>query len=105
MTGSQECFVRMGGVGRKAGATSFFINLAGKATVWSRFRQRARAYGVASEWRDSAKSSCTWVIGTPNHDPSGRPVLMRSILISTLSQETIRKTDTEAVPVVSGAPG
>src|ERR1041384_7039905 len=66
------------GVGRKAGATSFVINLAGEATVSSRFRQRARAYGVASEWRDSAKSSCKWVIGTPNHDPSGRPVLMRS---------------------------
>jgi hypothetical protein len=48
------------GVGRKAGATSFVINLAGEATVSSRFRQRARVYGVALEWRDSAKSSCNW---------------------------------------------
>ena len=88
-----------------AGATSFVINLAGKATVLSRFRQRATVDGVALEWRDSAKSSCTRVIGTPNHDPSGRPVLMRWILISMLNQETIRKTDSEAVPVVSGAPG
>ena len=30
---------------------------------------------------------------------------LRRILIATLSQEAIRKTDSEAVPVVSGAPG
>ena len=105
MTDSAECFVRMLGDGKKAVATSFVISLAGEATVSSHFRQRARVYGVASRWRNSAKSSCMRVIGTPNHDPSGRPVLMRWILISTLSQEAIRKADSEAVPVVSGAPG
>ncbi len=83
----------------------FCYQFGGRSNSIELLPTEGKVYGVASEWRDSAKSSCTSVIGTPNHDPSGRPVLMRWILISTLSQETIRKTDNEAVPVVSGAPG
>src|SRR5215831_3576706 len=105
MTGSPDYFVRMWEVGRKVDGTSFVTNLAGGATVLSRFRQRARVSGVASRWRDSAKFSCTWVIGTPNCDPSGRPVSMRWILISMLSQEAIRNMDIEAVAILTGALG
>ena len=104
MTANPDCFVRMWEAGRKADAMFSVISVEEGAIVSNRFPQRARACGAASLWRDSAKSSCARVLGTPNHDPRGRLALMRRILISTLNQKTIRKKDSEVVAVVTGAP-
>ena len=104
MRANPDCFARMWEAGRKADATSSVISSGEGAIVSSRYLQRARVCGVASLWRDSVKLSYTRVIGTPNHDPRDRLALMRWILISTLSLQTIRKKGSEAVGAVTGAP-
>src|SRR5262245_43127001 len=90
--------------GRKADGTSCVINSAGGVIRSSRFSQRAWVYGVASLWRDSARSSCTRVIGTPRHVPGSKPALMMSISRWKLSLRKIRSRGNKAVGVVTGVP-
>ena len=104
MTGNPECFARMWEVGRKVGATFSVIHSVEGVIVSRYFPQRTRVYGVASLWRDSAKSSCTRVLGIPNHDLRGRPALTRWILRLTISPETIRRMDSEAIAATAGVP-
>jgi hypothetical protein len=61
-------------------------------------------YGVAWLWRNSAKWSYARTHGRPSHGPSGRPVLMQSILTPTLSPEMIRKMGSEAIAAARGVP-
>lgn len=70
----------------------------------SRWPKKAGASGVVSRWRNSAKSSCIWAHGTQSHAPNGRPALMKSISISTLSSEGTRKRGSEVTAALTDVP-
>ena len=89
--------------GRKADGMSCVINSTAGVIVSGRFARRAKVYGVASQWRDSAMSSYIRMIGTQHHVPGGKRALMMSIL--RFSRKKIRSRDNRAVAVVTGAPG
>ena len=102
MTGNPDCFVHMWEAGRKADGMSCVINSTGGVIVSSRFARRAKVYGVASRWRDSAMSSYIWVIGTQRHVPGGKRALMMSIL--KFSRKKIRSRDNRATAAATSAP-
>ena len=104
MMANLDCFARMWGDESQAGCTSFAISLEEAVIVLSRWRQKARVYGVASRWRNSAKWSCAWAHGIPSRAPRDRPALMKSISMPTLSWEEIRRRGSEATAAISGAP-
>src|SRR5713226_7560625 len=91
-------------LGRKSGCICSAISLEEVAIVACRWRQEEWVAGVASPWRDSAKSSCARTHGTPSHAPRGKPALMKLISMPTLSPETTRKKGSEAVAAATGAP-
>jgi hypothetical protein len=98
------CFVPMCWAGNQAGSMCSVISLEEVAIVVCRWRWEEQVAGVASPWRDSAKSSCARTHGTPSHAPRGKPALMKLISMPTLSPETTRKKGSEAVPSARGAP-
>ena len=98
------CFVLMCWAGNQAGCICSAISLEEVAIVACRWRQEEWVAGVASPWRDSAKSSCARTHGTPSHAPRGKPALMKLISMPTLSPETTRKKGSEAVAAATGAP-
>jgi hypothetical protein len=65
MMANLDCFARMSGAESQAGCTCFAISLEEAVIVLSRGPQKARVYGVASRWRNSAKWSCAWAHGIP----------------------------------------
>jgi hypothetical protein len=87
----------------QADGRSCAISSPAVATV-SRWPQKTGASGVVSPWRNLAKLSCVWAHGRQSHDPNGRPALMKSISILTLSSEGIRKRGIEATAALSDAP-
>ena len=93
----------MSGAESQASGTSFAISSKDVATVPSRW-QKAEASGVVSRWRNSAKSSCGWAHGTLSHAPIGRPALMKSISIPTLSSEMTRTRGSEVTAAPTDAP-
>ena len=99
-----DCFVLMLGYESQAGCTFFAISLEEAVIVLSCWPQKARVYGVARRWRNSAEWSCARAHGIPSRAPRDRPALMKSISIPTLSSERIRKRGSEATAAVSGAP-
>jgi hypothetical protein len=88
----------------QADCTFCAISSTGVATVPSRWLQKVEASGVVSRWRNSAKSNYVWAQGTRSHAPVGRPALMKSISISTLSSEGTRKKGSEVTGVLTAAP-
>src|SRR5215467_1848058 len=104
MMDNLECFALMLGGENQAACVSSAISSEEVVIVSNCWPQNIAVFGVAWLWRNSVKSSCTGVIGTLNHDPRGKPALMRWILISTLSPATIRRMDSEAVAAVTGEP-
>src|SRR6516162_967789 len=99
-----DCFVLMSGDESQADCTSFAISLEEAVIVLSRWPQKARVYGVAWRWRNSAKWSCAWAHGIPSRAPHDRPALMKSISIPMLSSEEIHKRGSKATAAISGAP-
>jgi hypothetical protein len=97
-------FALMSGAESQAGGTSCAISSEEVATVPSRWPQKAEASGVVSQWRNSAKSSCGWAHGTQSHAPIGRPALMISISIPTLSSEMTRTRGSEVTAAPTDAP-
>ena len=104
MMDNPGCFALM--LGDESQADGMFSAISSEEVVIrsSRWYPRAAVFGVASPWKNSARSSCARGLGAPSHVPNGRPALMKWISISTLSPETIRKMGNEAVAAVIGAP-
>src|SRR4051794_29205871 len=96
------CFALM--LGDESQADGMFSAISSEEVVIRSSRWRAAVFGVASPWRNSARSSCARGLGAPSHVPNGRPALMKWISISTLSLETIRRMGNEVVAAVIGAP-
>jgi len=103
MMDNRGCFARMLVDESQADGMSSAISSEGVVIPSAHWYPRAVS-GVVSPWRNSNMSSCARGLGTPSHVLNGRPALMKWISISTLSQETIRKTGNEAVAAVIGAP-
>jgi hypothetical protein len=97
------CFALTCWDGNQAGSMYFAISLEEVAIVGCRWCQDEQVAGVASAWRDSAKSSCARRHGTPSHARRGKPALMKLISMPTLSPETARKKGSEAVAAATGA--
>ena len=70
----------------------------------SRWPLRAAVLGDAARSRNSAKSHSAWTHDMLSHIPGGRPALMKSISISALSPEMIRRRGSEAIGAVTDAP-
>jgi len=87
-----------------AGFGCCVISLGEVVIVSNCWRQEVEASGVASLWRNSAKSSCAQAFGTASHARRDRPALRKWISIPTLSLEIIRKTGNEATAAIIGAP-
>ena len=104
MMDNPGCFALM--LGDESQTDGMFSAISSEEVVIrsSRWHPRAAVFGVASPWKNSARSSCARGLGAPSHVPNGRPALMKWISISTLSPETIRKMGNEAVAAVIGAP-
>jgi hypothetical protein len=81
----------------------FAINSEEVVIVSSRWPHQVGVFGVAWRWRNSARSSCAPMRGTPSHAPRSRPALMKSIAIATLSPAMIRKRGSEAIAAVTSA--
>jgi hypothetical protein len=92
------------GAESQATGTSSAISLEAVVTVPSRWPPKAGVCGVTSLWRSSAKLSCVWDPGIQSHAPNGRPALMKSISISTLSSEGTRKRGSEVTAVLTDVP-
>src|SRR3954466_1048049 len=72
--------------GRKSGRRNVFCyQFGGNSNTVEPLAPEGRGVGVASPWRNSARSSCARGLGAPSHVPNGRPALMKWISISTLS--------------------
>ena len=67
MMDNPDCFALMLGGESQADCTCSAISLEEGVIVLSHWRQKARVFGVASLWRNSAKSSCARRHGTPSH--------------------------------------
>jgi hypothetical protein len=104
MMDNPDSSVLMLGAKSQADCMSCAISLQAVATVPNRWPQKAGASGVASPWRNSAKLSCVWAHGIQSHAPNGRPALMKSISISTLSSEGTRKRGSEITAALTDAP-
>ena len=104
MTAYFGCFVPMCWAGSPAGSMCSAISSEEVVIVSSRWPQKVGVSGVALPWRDSVKLSCARMPGTPSHTPRGKPALMKLISTLTLSPETIRKKDSEAVVAATVAP-
>jgi hypothetical protein len=91
------------GAENQAAGMSCAISLEEVATV-SRWPQKTGASGVASRWKNLAKLSCVWAHGIQSHAPNGRPALMKSISILTLSSEGTRKRGSEVTVALTDAP-
>ena len=91
-------------LGGESQAACMFSAISSEEVViaWSRWPQKVGVFGVASLWRNSAKSSCAMTRGIPSHAPRSGPVLMKSISIPTLSPAMIRRRDSEAIAAVTG---
>ena len=98
------CFAPMDWAESQAGCICSAISLEETAPVAWVWRQKERAAGAASPWRNSAKLSCARRHGTPSHAPRGKLALMKSISMPTVSQQNVRSRDSEAVAAASGAP-
>jgi len=104
MMDNPDCSALMLGAESQADGTCSAISLEEVVIVPRRWPKRAGVSGVASRWRNSAKSSCARAHGTLSQARNGRPVLMKLISIPTLSPERIRKRGSEATAAGSGAP-
>ena len=90
--------------GRRSGRLHVFCyQFGGSSNSVGPLAPSGRAFGVAWRWRNSARSSCAPVRGTPSHAPRSRPALMKSISIATLSPAMIRKRGSEAIAAATGA--
>ena len=87
MMDNLDCFALMLGGESQAACMSSAISSEEVVIVSSRWPQKVGVFGVAWLWRNSAKSSCARTHGTPSHVPRGRPALMKSISIPTLSPD------------------
>ena len=92
-------------LGRKSGRLHAFVYQFG-ASSNSGLPMTAERVGVwrSLPWRNSAKSSCAPTHGTPSHAPGDKLASMKSTSTPTLSAETTRKKDSEAVASVIDAP-
>jgi hypothetical protein len=104
MMDNPDCSALMLGGESQADGMSCAISLQAVTTVPSRWPQKAGASGVASRWRNSAKLSCVWAHGIQSYAPNGRPALMKSISISTLSSEGTRKKGSKVTVALTDAP-
>ena len=102
MLDNLDCFALTCWVESRAGFTCCATSLEEVVIVPNRWHQKVEASGVASLWRNSAKSSCALMRGTPNHAPRSRPALMKSISIPTLSSAMIRRRGSEAIAATTG---
>ena len=97
MMDNPDCFALMLGGGKQAACMSFAISSEEAVIVSSRWPQKVGVFGGAWLWRNSAKSSCALMRGTPSHAPRSRPALMKLISIPRLSSAMIRKRGSEAI--------
>src|SRR5438270_3819961 len=102
MMDNLECFVLMLAGESQDACISFAFSLEEAVIVSSRWPQKGGVFGVAWLWRNSARSSCALMRGTPSHAPRSRPALMKSISILTLSWAMIRKRGSEAIAAATG---
>jgi hypothetical protein len=88
----------------QADCTSCAISLEEVVMVPNRWLQKAEASGVVLRWKNSAESNCGWAYGTQSHAPTGRPALMISISIPTLSRVLTRIRGSEVTVAPADAP-
>ncbi len=98
------CFALMLGGESQAAYMSSAISSEEVVIVSSRWPQKVGVFGVAWLWRTSGKSNCAPMHGTPSHAPRNKLASMKSTSTPTLSPETIRKKDSEAVASVRDEP-
>jgi hypothetical protein len=103
MMDNLDCFALTCWVESLAGFTCCATSLEAVVIVPNNWRRKVEASGVASLWRNSAKSSCAPAYGTAHHVPRGKPALIKLISMPTLSPETTRKKGSEAVAAATGA--
>jgi hypothetical protein len=104
MMDNLACFALTCWAESQVGFTCCATSLGEVVIVPNRWRQRVAASGVASLWRNSAKSSCTPAYGTASHARRDKPALTKWISIPTLSLEITRKRGNEATASIIGAP-
>ena len=102
MMDNPDGFALMLGGENQTACMSFAFSSAEAVIVLSRWPQKGGVFGVAWLWRNSAKSSCALMRGTPSHALRSRPALMKSISIPTLSSAMIRKRGSEAIAAATG---
>ena len=103
MMDNLACFALTCWAESQVGFTCCATSLGEGVIVPNRWHQRVAAFGVASLWRNSAKSSCTPAYGTASHARRDRPVLRKWISIPTLSLGITRKMGNEATAAITGA--
>lgn len=103
MTDNLDCFALTCWVESQAGFTYCATSLEEVVIVPDRWRRKVEASGVASRWRNSAKSSCVAAPGTASHARRDRPALRKWNSIPTLSLEITRKMGNEATAAITGA--
>ena len=104
MMDNPDCSALMLGAESQADGTCSAISLEEVVIVPRRWPKRAGVSGVASRWRNSAKSSCARAHGTLSQARNGRPVLMKLISIPTLSPEMTRTRGSEVTAAPTDAP-
>jgi hypothetical protein len=103
MMDNLDCFALTCWVESRAGFTCCATSLEEVVIVPNRWHQKVAASGVASPWRNSAKSSCAPVYGTASHAGRDRPALTKWISTPTLSLEITRKMGNETTGAITGA--
>jgi hypothetical protein len=104
MMDNLDCFVLTCWAESQAGFRCCATSLEEVVIVPNRWRQKVAASGVASLWRNSAKSSCAPACGIVSHARGDRHALRKWISIPTLSLEIIRKRGNEATAAITDAP-
>jgi hypothetical protein len=104
MMDNLACFAPTCWAERQVGFTCCATSLEEVVIVPNRWHLRVEASGVASLWKNSAKSSCAPAYGIASHARRDRPALRKWISIAILSLEITRKMGSEVTAAITGEP-